>query len=495
MHRTLQLFLLPKLLRICRMFKKLNTWAAADLFRILKLTILFLLMGHWVGCIWFYLGRWQIAHGSLNAFTGRMTWLQAFPGGGRAYLDADVRTKYTASLYWAVTTMTTVGYGDIVPLTNVERAFTCCVQLIGAVGTALVFGNVALLMQTSDGTAARYRQRLAAVQQFCARHAVPPSLAARIRASVDYLWAAHAGLDAPAILAELSLPLQAEVLGHVQQHVVHTASLFKHCDSNLINAVVVRLRVQVILPGDDVYTTGDSGSELFFISRGSVHVTDPAGPVPRVIATLHEGEFFGEVEAFGARSRRCVTVTAATYCDLHVISKADLDDILLDFPEYRTALQAAADQRLAELTARGAAVSDLWSPDDVTTPPSSGLTPPVLLGHDAATDGDTFTGLAQAERMLDAVIAAQTAQEQALHAKLWALEEAHAAMAAKLEALTARHAEAEAAAAARVQGDSGRLRSLVRSATARMAQTTRRIRPVALETVSGAGPDERDGSP
>ena len=477
------------------MFKKLNTWAAADLFRIVKLTILFLLMGHWVGCMFFYLGRWQIAHGSLNAFTGRMTWLQAFPGGGRAYLDADVWTKYTASLYWAVTTMTTVGYGDIVPLTNVERSFTCCVQLIGAVGTALVFGNVALLMQTSDGTAARYRQRLAAVEQFCTRHAVPPRLAARIKASVDYLWAAHAGLDAPAILGELSLPLQSEVLGHVQQHVVHGASLFKHCDSNLVNAVVVRLRLQVILPGDDVYTAGDSGSELFFITRGSVHVTHGAVSASSVIATLHEGEFFGEVEAFGATTRRCVTVTSATYCDLHVISKADLDDILLDFPEYRTTLQAAADQRLAELTARGAAVTGLWSPGYLTTPSSPGIKPPLALRDDDATDDGTVTGLAQAERMLDAVIAAQAAQEQALHAKLWALEEAHAAMAAKLEALTARHAEV-AEAAARVQGSatSGRLRGLVRSATARMVQTTRRIRPVSLELESGMSADEHYGS-
>lgn len=36
-----------------------------------------------------------------------MSWVQAFPGKGFAYLNSDVRTKYTASLYWAITTMTT----------------------------------------------------------------------------------------------------------------------------------------------------------------------------------------------------------------------------------------------------------------------------------------------------------------------------------------------------------------------------------------------------
>jgi len=173
---------------------------------------------------------------SLNAFTGRLTWLQAFPGRGKSYAHADVRTKYTASLYWALTTMTSVGYGDIVPLTNFERAFTCVVELLGAVSTALVFGNVALLVQGFEGAGARYRERLQTLREFCAFHALPPPLARRIRASVDYLWAAHAGLDAPIVLAELPPPLRAEVLSCVQQRVVQSASLFKHCHPGMVNA-------------------------------------------------------------------------------------------------------------------------------------------------------------------------------------------------------------------------------------------------------------------
>lgn len=463
------------------MFKKLSTWAAADLFRIVKLTVLFLLTGHWIGCLWFYIGRWQISHGSLNAFTGRQTWLQAFPGRGKAYLYADVRTQYTASLYWAVTTMTTVGYGDIVPLTNVERAFACCVELIGAIGTALVFGNVALLMQNSDGAAARYRQRLLAIKKFCARHGVPPSLAARIKSSVNYLWAAHAGLDAPAVVANLPLPLQAEVLSHVQQRVVHNASLFKHCDAGFINAVVVRLRPQVVLPGDEVFSVGDASADLFFISRGCVDITDGVHPASAFIAALREGEFFGEVEAFGARQRRCVTVTATTFCDLHVISKADLDDILLDFPEYVNTLRAAADQRLAELAARGAQVE---GPAVVRHDGATAL--PATLQSATSEDGAASDGLSQAERLLDELIAWQAAQERALHHKLWALEEAHALLASKLAALAKQYTAAvevkQSSGSLDAPGStSGRLAAFVRSATTRLAHSTRRIKPVAVE--------------
>ena len=56
---VLKLLKLPRLLRIGRLTKKLSALAAADGFRIAKLTLAFLLLGHWVGCMWYFLGRWQ----------------------------------------------------------------------------------------------------------------------------------------------------------------------------------------------------------------------------------------------------------------------------------------------------------------------------------------------------------------------------------------------------------------------------------------------------
>jgi hypothetical protein len=210
--------------------------------------------------------------------------VQAFPGGGHAYADADVRTKYTAALYWTLTTMTTVGYGDIVPLTNYERAFACCVELLGAVCTALVFGNVALLVQGFDGGSARLRERLETLNEFIAAHEVPAPLAARIRGAVAHAAAAHGGLEPAAALAELPAALRAEVLTHLQAGAVQSASLFRHCAPGLVAAVVTRLRPQLFLPGDVIYAAGDASRDLFFIARGAVKLVAPDGAT--VLAVL-----------------------------------------------------------------------------------------------------------------------------------------------------------------------------------------------------------------
>ncbi len=44
--------------------------------------------------------------------------------------DQSIESIYIDSIYWAVTTMITVGYGDIVPVNTSEKLFTMAVMML-----------------------------------------------------------------------------------------------------------------------------------------------------------------------------------------------------------------------------------------------------------------------------------------------------------------------------------------------------------------------------
>ncbi len=68
--------------------------------RIITYVFIFFVLCHNLACLWFLLAK-------LNDFHER-TWVARYD-----YMEESVGTQYMAALYFIVTTITTVGYGDL----------------------------------------------------------------------------------------------------------------------------------------------------------------------------------------------------------------------------------------------------------------------------------------------------------------------------------------------------------------------------------------------
>src|SRR3954447_17208062 len=70
-------------------------------------------------------------------------------GGGAAFAEVENRSAWDG-IYWAVSTMTTVGYGDVHPTTNGGRVIALFVMLIGIGFLTLVIGTVSQRFVASE---------------------------------------------------------------------------------------------------------------------------------------------------------------------------------------------------------------------------------------------------------------------------------------------------------------------------------------------------------
>jgi voltage-gated potassium channel len=101
------------------------------------------------------------AAGRLLAFVIILPLLVWWAATGWLVLEGDVETKdaglrMVRAIYWAVTTMATVGYGDIVPKTVPQMFYACAIMITGVASFGYILSNIATLMLRVD--AARQHQ-------------------------------------------------------------------------------------------------------------------------------------------------------------------------------------------------------------------------------------------------------------------------------------------------------------------------------------------------
>jgi voltage-gated potassium channel len=182
-----------------------------------------------------------------------------------------------AAMYWAIVTVVTVGYGDLVPVTPLGKLFTGFVVIGGLIFFALPVAIIA------TGFLAEIRR-----QDFNVNY----GMVARVPA--------FDGLDAAA-LAELASLLRARRIPR--------------------DSIIIR--------------KGDEGDSMYFIASGEVEVV-----LPHTAVRLREGDFFGEIAVLG-RVKRTATVIARSTCELLVLDAADVVKFMEQNPRVETVLKEA----------------------------------------------------------------------------------------------------------------------------------------------------------
>jgi len=113
-----------------------------------KVITVILFIAHWIACIFYQIGVSQLD-------SEPMCWLTV-----ANIQDAPIFDKYIISLYWAFTTMTTVGYGDVSPYTMGEKIYAMFSMLIACGVFAYVVGSIETIARRSNTMAAIFKEKI-----------------------------------------------------------------------------------------------------------------------------------------------------------------------------------------------------------------------------------------------------------------------------------------------------------------------------------------------
>jgi len=253
-------------------------------------------------------------------------------------------SDYLKSVYWCVQTLSSVGYGDVLPMNDAEYLYAICVMLFGVGVFGYIVGNMASLLANFDPAKAHYLETMEKLAAFMKYKKVPHPLQRRIREYLEYLWEKRRGYDEASALSALPPQLIVEVSVHLKRDIIEKAPFFRGAGEDLVREIALQMRPVTYLPGDHVFKAGDRGREMYFISKGRLEVVSQDGTT--VLTTLSEGEFFGEIALLQNRPRTA-SVRALEYCDLYTLDKSALDHVLEVNPAFAAQVQESISERLA----------------------------------------------------------------------------------------------------------------------------------------------------
>ncbi len=261
--------------------------------------------------------------------------------------EADQLNRYIVAFYWTVTTLTTIGYGDVTPDTadNAQVIFIVIIELIGAGMYGFIIGNIANIIANIDIAKSQYQEKMEKVTTFMKYKHIPSDLKDKINDYYEYLWESRRGYDESSILADLPKPLQTSISLFLNRDIIQKVPLFQNTSEEFIKDIILNLEPVVFTPGDYVVIKGEIGYEMYFISRGSVDVVSEDEKI--VYATLGAGSFFGEIALLFSAPRNA-TIKAREYCDCYSLNKETFDEILGRFPEFARKMREEAEKRKAE---------------------------------------------------------------------------------------------------------------------------------------------------
>ncbi|KAL3829978.1 hypothetical protein ACJIZ3_018780 [Penstemon smallii] len=287
MYGLFNMLRLWRLRRVGALFARLEKDRNFNYFwvRCAKLICVTLFAVHCAGCFFYLLAAHH--HDPQN------TWIaEPLPD----FLQRSIWDRYVTSTYWSITTLTTVGYGDIHAVTTKEKVFDIFYMLFNLGLTAYIIGNMTNLVVHGTSKTRQFRDTIQAASSFAQRNQLPVRLQDQMLSHLCLKFRTDSeGLLQQETLYSLPKAIRSSISHFLFYSLVDKVYLFRGVSNDLIFQLVSEMKAEYFPPKEDVILQNEAPTDFYVLVNGAVDLLVMKNGIEQVVGEAKTGELCGEI--------------------------------------------------------------------------------------------------------------------------------------------------------------------------------------------------------
>lgn len=247
----LEFFFLLRIIFFDKMIRKIcdfyqSTEFLNNFISLLKLCVWSLFVAHLCACMFHYVSI-------LDSSDYKKTWVTLFE---HSHEDNSLYSEYITSLYWSVTTMVTVGYGDVIPVTPHEKIVAITAMLGACCVFAYIMNSIGGIINSFNNRQTVLRQKIQAVNIYLDMKEIDNDLRIRIRKYLEYLYEERNAMmkEGHSVVSNLSTSLKTEIFQRLNgEIIVNVPVLINNFSLKLLSSLTLFMNEVNFTPEDFIF--------------------------------------------------------------------------------------------------------------------------------------------------------------------------------------------------------------------------------------------------
>jgi len=337
---TPNIYKVTKVFRLFRLAKMSNYYTrifinfrvSKETLQLSKMIISMLFLLHITSCLWIMIAKIE---------DNPETWISYYD-----LIDADEFTLYIASIYFILTVLITLGYGNITATTTPEKAFISVFMFLGIGCFGFLLGTLNQIFQKKVKLGENKEMFFIQIGKILK---IPQKTLSKIlirnkKLHVSNLLTKISSLRRQDIFKDLPFSLQESLYSFIYKDLLEKIEFFHDKPFSFLNQILPKLTPTFLKKGDEVFREGDVANDVYFIMKGRVvsKCLDTNEKIKTVI--FMEGGYFGEADIIYKRQRH-ETALAESDAEIWKLDKKPFLKALKSFKEIKGEVKKLANEK------------------------------------------------------------------------------------------------------------------------------------------------------